>query len=71
MLKPSIDELVNMAGSRYSLVIMTSKRARKIIKGDAPLIETEYSKPVSIAVREMYENKYTAVVDYASEDVEE
>ncbi len=71
MLKPSIDELVNMAGSRYSLVIMTSKRARKIIEGEAPLIETEYSKPVSIAVREMYEHKYTSVVDYAYEDVAE
>ncbi len=71
MLKPSIDELVNMAGSRYSLVIMTSKRARKIIEGDAPLIETEYSKPVSIAVREMYDNKYTAVVDYSYDEAAE
>lgn len=63
MLKPSIDELVRIAGSRYSLVIMTSKRARKIIKGDAPMIETDYTKPVSIAVREMYDGKFTPVVD--------
>ncbi len=58
MLKPSIDELVQIAGSRYSLVIMTSKRARRIIEGEAPMIETSYTKPVSIAVREMYNGKF-------------
>ncbi len=61
MLKPSIDELVQMAGSRYSLVIMTSKRARNIIEGEKPMIETDYSKPVSIAVREMYDGKFNAI----------
>ncbi len=62
MLKPSIDELVQMAGSRYALVVMTSKRARHIIEGEAPLIDTSYSKPVSIAVREMYEGKFDVLV---------
>ncbi len=61
MLKPSIDELVQMAGSRYALVVITSKRARHIINGETPLIDTPYSKPVSIAVREMYNGKFNAV----------
>jgi DNA-directed RNA polymerase subunit omega len=59
MLKPSIDELVSMAGSRYALVIATSKRARNIIEGDKVMIESELSKPVSIAVREFYNGKFT------------
>ncbi len=63
MLKPSIDELVQIAGSRYSLVIITSKRARKLIEGELPMIETPYSKPVSIAVREMYNGKFLPAVN--------
>lgn len=57
MLKPPIDDLVAMAGSRYALVIATSKRARRIIEGEKLLIETNLTKPVSIAVREIYNNK--------------
>lgn len=57
MLHPPIDDLVAMAGSRYALVIATSKRARRIIEGDKLTIETTLTKPVSIAVREIYNNK--------------
>ncbi len=59
MLKPSIDELVQLTDSRYSLVIATAKRARRIIEGEDAMIETDISKPVSIAVREMYEGKFS------------
>lgn len=57
MLKPPIDDLVQMAGSRYALVIGVSKRARRIVEGEKPLINTDLTKPVSIAVRELYANK--------------
>lgn len=59
MLKPSIDELVSIAGSRYALVIATSKRARRIIEGEKVLIDTTMTKPVSVAVREIYNNRVT------------
>ncbi len=40
--------------SRYSIVMATSKRARQIVDGDAPLIDTEEGdKPLSIAVQEL------------------
>lgn len=58
MLKPSIDELVAKAGSRYALVIATSKRARKLIEGETPMIDSSFTKPVSIAVRELYTSKF-------------
>lgn len=58
MLKPSIDELVSKAGSRYALVIATSKRARNLIEGETPMIDSSFSKPVSIAVRELYMGKF-------------
>ncbi len=61
MLKPSINELLDMTGSRYSLVIAASKRARQIIDGAEPLTIASSMKPVSIATQEIYEKKIEAV----------
>lgn len=61
MLKPSINELLAIAGSRYSLVIAASKRARQIIDGSEPLTTTSSNKPVSIATQEIYESKIECV----------
>lgn len=70
MLHPSYTELmekINKEGeqgeepvinSRYSIVIATSKRAREIIAGDEPLVSgMEGEKPLSIAVKELYDSK--------------
>ena len=70
MLHPSYTELmeeINKEGdageepvinSRYSIVIATSKRAREIIAGAEPLVEgMEGEKPLSIAVKELYDSK--------------
>ena len=67
MLHPSYTELmekINKEGetgeepvinSRYSIVIATSKRAREII---GPLVNgMEGEKPLSIAVKELYDSK--------------
>ena len=44
--------------SRYSIVLATSKRAREIIGGDEPLVNgMEGEKPLSIAVKELYDSK--------------
>ena len=48
---PSVD-------SRYSIVIATSKRAREIISGDNPMVPSrENDKPLSVAVKELDQNK--------------
>ncbi len=70
MLHPSYTELmekINREGeageepvinSRYSIVIATSKRARELIAGGSPLVEDmEGEKPLSIAVKELYDSK--------------
>ena len=36
--------------SRYSIVLATAKRAREIIAGQEPLVNTASNKPLSIAV---------------------
>ena len=70
MLHPSYNDLMNVVNSdvepgehpvvnsRYSIVIATSKRAREIIGGDEPLVNgMEGEKPLSIAVKELYDSK--------------
>ena len=50
---PSFYELEQVTDSRYSLVVLVSKRARKIVEGSDPLIETLDTKPVSVAMEEV------------------
>lgn len=63
--EPGEEPLVN---SRYSIVLATAKRARQIIRGSKPLVEPKVSKPLSIAVQEVYEGKVKILPDEATED---
>lgn len=49
--------------SRYSIVLATAKRARQIIAGDTPLVDSNGEKPLSTAVEELYEGKVKIVGD--------
>lgn len=59
MLNPSFQELADKGDSRYSLVMLTAKRARKIIDGAEPLHETTSKKAVSIALQEVLNGDIT------------
>ncbi len=59
MLNPSFKELAERGDSRYTLVMLASKRARSIIEGEKPLVETASKKAVSIALEEIMEDKIT------------
>lgn len=47
----------NTERSKYALVMILSKRARQIVEGAEPKIETNLKNPVSIAIEEYIENK--------------
>ncbi|MFA9423992.1 MAG: DNA-directed RNA polymerase subunit omega [Sedimentibacter sp.] len=64
MKKISVDKLIDMVDSRFSLVTIISKRARQIIDGSDILIKTTTIKPVGVAIEEFYDNKYEAIYDY-------
>lgn len=64
MLYPSINKLSEKVDSKYSLVIITAKRARQIIDGQPNLIDTDKEKPVSIATYEISEG----LIDYSREE---
>ena len=53
MINPSVMDLLNKVDDRYSLVIITSKRARQIIEGREPLIVTKSKKALTIAINEV------------------
>ena len=72
MIEPKIDELLEHADSRYTLVILAAKRAREINsyysqlgegRGEfvPPLVESGglRNKPLSIALEEVAEDKVT------------
>lgn len=59
MLNPSFKELSERGDSRYTLSILVAKRARKIVDGSKPLVETDTRKPVSIALEELLAGKIT------------
>ncbi|MCR4944299.1 MAG: DNA-directed RNA polymerase subunit omega [Clostridium sp.] len=55
MINPSVVELLKKVEDRYSLVIVTSKRARQIIDGSEELVETDSKKPLTVAINEVNE----------------
>ena len=59
MIDPPIGELLERVDCRYTLAVEASKRAREIIVGATPMIETKESKPLSIAIEEIYRGRIT------------
>ncbi|MDE6957502.1 MAG: DNA-directed RNA polymerase subunit omega [Lachnospiraceae bacterium] len=79
MLHPSYTDLMKVVNkdveegetkvvnSRYSIVMATAKRAREIIDGNTPLVNTKIGeKPLSIAIDELNQ----AQIKVAGEDEE-
>ena len=53
MINPSVVDLLEKVNDRYSLVILTSKRARQIIGGSKPKIDIDTKKALTIAINEV------------------
>ena len=67
MTEPPIGELLKKVDCRYTLAVEASKRAREIIGGSLPLIDTKETKPLSIAIEEINRG----LISYARKDEEE
>ena len=80
MLHPSYSDLMKVVNqdveegatkivnSRYSIVLATAKRARQLIDGEMPLVDTKPGeKPLSIAIDELKNAKLKII----AEDTEE
>jgi len=53
MTEPSIGELLEKVDCLYTLTVESSKRARELIGGSLPLIDTKDTNPLSIAIEEI------------------
>lgn len=59
LLYPSINEMTEKVDSKYTLAILTAKRARDIIDGKPCLTEEQSERPVSQAAKEIDANLIT------------
>ena len=53
MTEPHIGELLSKVDCRYTLAVEASMRARELIGGSLPLIDTKDSNPLTIAIEEI------------------
>ena len=70
MIDPPIGELLQKVDCRYTLAVEASKRAREIIGGAVPLIDTKETKPLSIAIEEINRGLITYSRNEDSENLE-
>ena len=57
MINPSTDAMLKCTHSRYTLVVLASKRARQLLKGTPCRIDKPTDKFVTDAMEEIYEGK--------------
>ncbi|MEN6413658.1 MAG: DNA-directed RNA polymerase subunit omega [Veillonellales bacterium] len=57
MIYPSVDTLVDKVDSKYTLVVLAAKRARELMDGAAPLVESKSHKQVTVALQEISQEK--------------
>ena len=61
MINPGLGELLKRADSRYTLVVIVAKRARKLNEGAEKLVESDSDKVVVTAIDEVNEGKITFI----------
>ena len=62
IVKPTVSELLEQVGdNRYSLVIMTARRARQIANGDPAKTDAKDRSVVTLAADEIAEGKVSRV----------
>jgi DNA-directed RNA polymerase subunit omega len=53
MIYPAADKIEEQVDSKYALVILAAKRAKQIKEGSRPLIKTDSTNPLTIALEEI------------------
>lgn len=72
MVKPTVTELLEkIEDNRYSLVIMTSKRARQIAEGDTVLTKEKDRSVVTLAADEIAEGNVYMIEDEEEQEPKE
>ena len=67
--KPSLRELMPRVDSKYTLVILSAKRARKIIEDNPDLVDIATFNPVSVALREIADGKVSWTLESPKREI--
>lgn len=67
MARVTVEDCLERVPSRFELVVLASKRAKQLLKGSRPLIETRNKEVVS-ALREIAAGKVSVVRPELEED---
>ncbi|MFN8599165.1 MAG: DNA-directed RNA polymerase subunit omega [Candidatus Binatia bacterium] len=59
MARVTVEDCLENIGSRFELVLLAARRAKQLLKGSRPLVET-HNKEVVSALREIAANKVSA-----------
>ena len=57
MARVTIEDCLPLVENRFALMLLATKRARQLMAGARPLIETTKDKPTVLALREIATNK--------------
>lgn len=60
---PSMDELLPKVDSKYTLVVLSAKRARQLLSGEEVKAQKQSTKNVTNALEEIAEDKITYMRD--------
>ena len=63
LVEPPVTEILKKVDDRYSLIIMTSKRARQLAAGAKKMTDAEDKSPVTLAVDEIFEGSVYELKD--------
>ena len=61
--EPPIDKLVEKVGCKFALTCLVAKRARQIIEQPTPEYANSKEKPLTLAAKEVYDEKLTYTKD--------
>jgi DNA-directed RNA polymerase subunit omega len=61
LIKPSLEKLLPKVDNRYTLALMIAKRARQLVDGAMPLIDSDSPNLVTLACEELSYNRITWV----------
>lgn len=66
MIYPSADKIEEQIDSRYALVILAAKRAKQLKEGSRPLVPTDSTNPLTVALEEIASGSVQYEFDEAS-----
>jgi DNA-directed RNA polymerase subunit omega len=60
MRQPPVEMLVARAGTRYAAAVIAAQRARQLSEGALPVVGTEATNPLTVALEELAAGKLRA-----------